>query len=46
MKLEPVTELGKRNVETSKNDNEVMSENCDVIFPIYAYFGAIRRPAS
>ena len=41
MKLEPVTELDKRN----KFDDDVMSENCDVIaiFPIYGQFGAIRK---
>ena len=44
MKLEPVTELDKRN----KFDDDVMSENCDVIaiFPIYGQFGAIWKPDS
>ena len=48
MKLGVVTKLDKRNPETSKKkkkkkiDDEVMSENCDVIiFPIYGQFGAI-----
>ena len=38
MKLGPVTKL----------DNDLMSENCDVIaiFPIYGQFGAIRKPDS
>ena len=31
-----------------KNDDDVMSLNCDVIviFPIYGQFGAIRKPNS
>ena len=44
MKLGPVTKLDKRNKTTSKKfDDDVMSENCDVIviFPIYGQFGAI-----
>ena len=33
MKFEPITELDKRNKTMSKkSDNDVMSENCDVIF--------------
>ena len=38
MKLGPVTKLDKRNKTTSKKfDDNVMSENCDVIviFPIF-----------
>ena len=38
MKLGPVTNFGKRNKTTSKKINDdVMSENCDVIviFPTY-----------
>ena len=38
MKLGPVTKLDKRNKTTSKKfDDDVISENCDVIaiFPIY-----------
>ena len=49
MKLGPVTKIGKRNKTTSKKfDDNVMSENCDVIaiFPIYGQFGAIRKPDS
>ena len=48
MKLGPVTKLGKRNKKTSKNDDDFMSANCDVIviFPIYGQFGAIRKPDS
>ena len=49
MKLGPVTKLDKRNKITSKKfDDDVMSENCDVIviFPIYGQFGAIRKPDS
>ena len=49
MKLGPVTKLDKRNKTTSKKfDDDVMSENCDVIviFPIYGQFGAIRKPDS
>ena len=48
MKLGPVTKLYKRN-KTSKNfDNDVMSENDDVIvnFSIYDQFGAIWKPDS
>ena len=49
MKLGPVTKLYKRNKTTSKNfDDDVMSENCDVIviFSIYGQFGAIRKQDS
>ena len=49
MKLEPVTKLNKKNKTMSKNfDEDVMSENCDVIdiFPIYDQFGPIRKPDS
>ena len=49
MKVGPVTKLQKRNKTTSKKfDDEVMSENCDVIiiFPIYGEFGTIRKPDS
>ena len=47
MKLGIVTKLDKRNKTTPKNfDDDVMSENCDVIiiFPIYGQFVAIRKP--
>ena len=42
MKLEPVTYLCKRKKIRSKNDDEVMSENFDVIviFQIYGQVGA------
>ena len=46
MKLGPVTKLDERNKTTSKKiDNDVMSENCDVmaIFPIYGQSGAIQK---
>ena len=45
MKLGPVTKLDKRNKTTSKNDNDVILANCDVIvtFPIYGQFGVIRK---
>ena len=49
MKLGQVTKLDKRNKTMSKKfDDDVMSENCDVItiFPIYGQFGAICRPDS
>ena len=49
MKLGPVTKLDKRNKTTSKKfDDDVMSENCDVIviFRIFGQFGAVRRPDS
>ena len=49
MKLGPVTKLNKKNKTMSKKfDDDVMSENCDVIviFPIYGQFGAIRKPDS
>ena len=49
IKLWPVTKLDKRNKTTSKEfDDDVMSENCDVIFifPIYDQFGAIRKSNS
>ena len=47
MKLRPVTKLDKRNKTTSKKfDDDVMSENCDVIviFRIFGSFGAVWRP--
>ena len=47
MKLDPVTELDKRNKTTSKKfDDDVMSENYDVIviFRIFGQFGAVWRP--
>ena len=49
MKLGPVTKRNKRNKTTSKEfDDDVMSENCDVIaiFPIYRKFGAIWKSDS
>ena len=49
MKLGPVTKLDKKNKTTSKKfDDDVMSENCDVIviFRIFGQFGAVRRPDS
>ena len=45
MKLGAVTRIDKRNKTTSKKiDDDVMSENCDVIvvFRIFAQFGAVR----
>ena len=47
MKLAPVTKIKKRNKTTLKKiDDDVMSENCDVIviFFICGQFGAIRKP--
>ena len=46
MKLGPVTKNGKKNKKRQKNDDDVMSENCDAIaiFLIYGQFGAIRKP--
>ena len=47
MKLGPETKLDKRNKTTSKKfDDDVMSENCDVIavFPICGQFGEIWKP--
>ena len=48
MKLGPVTKIHKTNKKSKKFDDDVMSENCDVIviFPIYGQFGAIRKPDS
>ena len=49
MKLRPIIKLDKRNKITSKKfDDDLMSENCDVIviFPIYGYIGAICKPDS
>ena len=48
MKLGPVTKLDKRNKTTSKKfDNDIMSENCDVIviFFFFGQFGAVTEPA-
>ena len=46
MKLGPVTKLDKRHKSQKKIDEDVMSENCDVIaiFQIFGQFGAVRRP--
>ena len=49
MELGPVTKTEKRKKTTSKKiDNDVMSENCDVIviFPNNGQFGAIQKPDS
>ena len=49
MKLGAVTKLDKRNKTTSKKfDNDVISENCDVIciFRNFGHFGAVRKPDS
>ena len=49
MKLAPITKIDKRNKTTSKKlDDNVISENCDVIaiFSIYGQFGAIPKPDS
>ena len=44
MTLGPVPKLDKRKKIISKKiDNDVMSENCDVI-SIYSQFGAIGKP--
>ena len=46
MKLGPVTKFDETNKKTSeKLDDDVMSENCDIIaiFSIYGQFGAIRK---
>ena len=49
MKLGPITKLDKRKSTRSKKfDNDIISENCDVIiiFSIYGQFRAIRKPGS
>ena len=49
MKLGQVTNLNIRNKTASKKfEDDVMSENCDVIviFPIYGQFTAIWKPDS
>ena len=48
MKLGPVPKLDKRNKASKKFDDEVMSENCDiiVIFQIFCQFGVVWRPDS
>ena len=49
MKVGPITKLDKRNTATSeKFDDDVMSENCDVIVIFVAYYQlvAIRKPDS
>ena len=48
MKLGPVTKIHKTNKKSKKFDDDVMSENCDVIviFPIYDQFGVIWKPDS
>ena len=49
MKFGPVTKIDMRNTTTSKKFvDEMMSENCDVIFifTIYGQFGAIWKPDS
>ena len=46
MKFGLATKVDKSSKTTSKNQDYVMSENCDVIvvFPIYGQLGAIRKP--
>ena len=48
MKPEPVTKLDEENKTPKKFENDVMSENCDVIaiFRIFGQFGAVQRPDS
>ena len=48
MKLGPVTKIDKRDKKAPKNDDNVMSINCDVIIvsPIYSHLGAMRKPDS
>ena len=49
MKLGPVNKIDKKNKTTSKKiDNDILSENCNVIaiFPVYSQFGAIWKPDS
>ena len=49
MKLGTVTKLDMRDKTTSKKfDDDVMSENCDVIviFRIFGQFGAVQKPDS
>ena len=41
MKLGPVTKTNKRNKTTSKNDNDVISENYDVIVIFFFNFELI-----
>ena len=47
MKLGSATKLDKKNKKTSKKfDDDVISENCDIIvtFPIYGQFGTTQKP--
>ena len=46
LKFAPFTKLDKRNKATQKNDDDVMSGNCDatVVFSISCQFGAMRNP--
>ena len=47
MKLGTVTKLDKINKTTSKKfDDDVISENCDVVIRIFGQFGAVRTPDS
>ena len=51
MKLGLVTKPNKKNTATSKkqkksNNDDVMSENCNVFFPIHGQFAAIAKPNS
>ena len=49
MKLGPVTKYDKKNKTTAKKiDDDVMSEDCDVIviFRIFCHFGAVHKPDS
>ena len=48
MKLAPVTKIGQINKTSKRNDDDVMSESCNVIaiFWIYGQFGEIRKPDS
>ena len=48
MKLGPVTKIDKRDKKAPKNDDSVMSINCDVIIIslIYSHLGAMQKPDS
>ena len=52
MKFGPIVKLDKRNTMTSKKkkkkkiDDDILSANYEIIFPIYCQFGASRKPDS
>ena len=45
MKLGPLN-MASKTRQRHKNHDDIMSANCDVIFPIFGQFEAVRKPDS